>query len=54
MKKDINLAVRKEWKRLHDAEDRKGKSRERQMFSTPGTKNYQDGVVIDRWSLQSL
>lgn len=48
MKKDINHAVRKEWKRLHDAEVRKGTSRERQMPSTPGTENYQDGVVIGR------
>ncbi|KAG0730154.1 hypothetical protein GWK47_028854 [Chionoecetes opilio] len=56
VKKDIHPAVRKEWKRLHDAE-RTEKERAGNVgcvihFNTWERKLYRDGVVIDSWNLQ--
>ncbi|KAG0730190.1 Craniofacial development protein 2 [Chionoecetes opilio] len=56
VKKDIHPAMRKEWKRLHDAE-RTEKERAGNVgcvihFNTRERKLYRDGVVIDSWNLQ--
>ena len=58
IKKDIHPAVRKEWKRLHDAE-RTEKERAGNVgcvirLDTKERKLYRDDVVIDSWSLHSF
>ena len=58
VKKDIHPAVKKEWKRLHDAE-RMEKERPENVgcvihFNTRERKLYRAGVVIDSWNLQAF
>lgn len=53
IKKDIHPCIRKEWKRLHDAEKEEQKRPENVgcviRFDPKERKLYRDGTVIDCW-----
>ncbi len=58
IKKDVHPSIRKEWKRLYDAE-RAEKERPENAgcvvrLDARERKLYRDGVVIDSWNLQSF
>ena len=58
IKKDVHPSIRKEWKRLYDAE-RAEKERPENAgcevrLDARERKLYRDGVVIDTWNLQSF
>lgn len=58
IKKDVHPSVRKEWKRLHDAEKAEKERPENTgcviHFNTRERKLYRDGVVIDAWNPEFL
>lgn len=54
IKKDLHPSVRKEWKRLHDAEKRENETPENVgcniHFNTRERKLFREGVTIDSWN----